>query len=100
MYMQHNQKKTQKDNLKILENTVNSGYKAIGVAPLSPVNLIPGIVQANEKGIYVMNIDEKVEMEQLTAMGGSVIAFATTDNVKVGEKVQLISLKMLKQEVK
>lgn len=72
--------------LKILENTVNSGYKAIGVAPLSPVNLIPGIVQANEKGIYVMNIDEKVEMEQLTAMGGSVIAFATTDNVKVGEK--------------
>ena len=67
--------------LKIMENMVSSGnYKAIGVAPLSPVNLIPGIVQANEKGIYVMNIDEKVDMDQLKAQGGSVIGFATTDN--------------------
>ena len=73
--------------LKILENMVNNGkYKAIGVAPLSPVNLIPGVVQANEKGIYVMNIDEKIDMNQLKAQGGSVIAFATTDNVAVGKK--------------
>jgi len=72
--------------LKILENAINSDYKAIGVAPLSPVNLIPGIVQANEKGIYIMNIDEKIDMDQLKALGGSVIAFATTDNVAVGEK--------------
>lgn len=71
--------------LKIMENMVSSGnYKAIGVAPLSPVNLIPGIVQANEKGIYVMNIDEKVDMDQLKAQGGSVIGFATTDNQAVG----------------
>ena len=73
--------------LKILENMVNNGkYKAIGVAPLSPVNLIPGVVQANEKGIYVMDIDEKIDMNQLKAQGGSVIAFATTDNVAVGKK--------------
>lgn len=73
--------------LKILENMVNNGkYKAIGVAPLSPVNLNPGVVQANEKGIYVMNIDEKIDMNQLKAQGGSVIAFATTDNVAVGKK--------------
>jgi len=32
---------------------MGKGYKAIGVAPLSPVNLIPGIVEANKKGIYV-----------------------------------------------
>lgn len=73
--------------LKILENMVNNGkYKAIGVAPLSPVNLIPGVVQANDKGIYVMNIDEKIDMAQLNAQGGSVIGFATTDNVAVGKK--------------
>jgi len=72
--------------LKILENCVNGNYKAIGVAPLSPVNLVPGIGQATAKGIYVMNIDEKVDMDQLKAQEGSVIAFATTDNVKVGEK--------------
>ena len=72
--------------LKILENCINKGYKAIGVAPLSPTNLINGIVEANKKGIYVMNIDEKIDMDTLKAAGGSVIAFATTDNEKVGEK--------------
>ena len=72
--------------LKILENCINKGYKAIGVAPLSPTNLINGIVQANQKGIYVMNIDEKIDMDSLKAAGGGVIAFATTDNEKVGEK--------------
>lgn len=72
--------------LKILENCLNKNYKAIGVAPLSPVNLISGIVKANQKDIYVMNIDEKIDLETLKAQGGSVIAFATTDNVKVGEK--------------
>lgn len=72
--------------LKILENCLTKNYKAIGVAPLSPVNLIPGIAQANAKGIYVMNIDEKVDMEALKNANGSVIAFATTDNVAVGEK--------------
>ena len=72
--------------LRILENCVAKGYKAIGVAPLSPTNLINGIVAANQKGIYVMNIDEKVDMDTLKNAGGSVIAFATTDNVKVVEK--------------
>lgn len=72
--------------LRILENCLAKNYKAIGVAPLSPTNLINGIVQANKKGIYVMNIDEKIDMDTLKSAGGSVIAFATTDNVKVGEK--------------
>lgn len=72
--------------LRILENCLAKNYKAIGVAPLSPTNLINGIVQANKKGIYVMNIDEKIDMDSLKTAGGSVIAFATTDNVKVGEK--------------
>lgn len=72
--------------LRILENCIAKGYKAIGVAPLSPTNLINGIVSANQKGIYVMNIDEKIDMKTLKNAGGSVIGFATTDNVKVGEK--------------
>ncbi|RRD39201.1 D-allose transporter substrate-binding protein [Leptotrichia sp. OH3620_COT-345] len=74
------------EQLKLLENLMRKGYKAIGVAPLSPVNLIQGIVEANKKGIYVVNIDEKIDMNQLKASGGSVLAFVTTDNVKVGAK--------------
>ena len=72
--------------LTILENCLTKNYKAIGVAPLSPTNLINGIVQANEKGIYVMNIDEKIDIDSLKNAGGSVIAFATTDNEAVGKK--------------
>lgn len=72
--------------LKILENCLNKGYKAIGVAPLSPTNLINGIVAANKKKIYVMNIDEKIDLDSLKNAGGSVIAFATTDNMQVGKK--------------
>ncbi|HEX3038984.1 MAG TPA: D-allose transporter substrate-binding protein [Caproiciproducens sp.] len=72
--------------LKILENCLTKSYKAIGVAPLSPVNLVPGIVKANQKGIYVMDVDEKIDMTTLKNSGGSVIAFAATDNVAVGAK--------------
>nr|WP_319489220.1 D-allose transporter substrate-binding protein [uncultured Caproiciproducens sp.] len=72
--------------LKIVENCLNKNYKAIGVAPLSPVSLIPAIVKANQKGIYVMNIDEKIDLDALKKAGGSVISFATTDNVAVGGK--------------
>ena len=74
------------EQLKLLENLLGKDYKAIGVAPLSPVNLIPGIVEANKKGIYVVNIDERIDMEQLKTSGGSVLAFVTTDNIKVGAK--------------
>lgn len=74
------------EQLKLFENLLNKNYKAIGVAPLSPVNLIPAIAQANKKGIYVVNIDEKVDMKELKNAGGSVVSFITTDNVKVGEK--------------
>lgn len=74
------------EQLKLLENLLGKNYKAIGVAPLSPVNLIPGIVEANKKGIYVVNIDERIDMEQLKTSGGSVLAFVTTDNIKVGAK--------------
>lgn len=83
--------------LKILENCLNKGYKAIGVAPLSPTNLINGIVSANKKGIYVMNIDEKIDLDSLKNAGGSVIAFATTDNEKVGEKGANFIMEQLKE---
>ncbi len=68
----------------ILENAVSKNYKAIGVAPLSPNNLNNIIAQAMKAGIYVINIDEKVDIDSLKALGGNVMAFITTDNVAVG----------------
>lgn len=71
--------------LTILENAVSKGYKAIGVAPLSPTNLNNVIAQAMQDGIYVVNIDEKVDVDALKALGGNVMGFVTTDNVAVGK---------------
>jgi D-allose transport system substrate-binding protein len=59
-------------------------YDGIGIAPISPTNTIEGIVAANNNGIPVVNIDSKVDAEELAAAGGYMIGFATTDNFAVG----------------
>ena len=71
---------------RLVEDVVNKNYKGVGVAPISPVNLVQAIARANKKGTYVVNIDEKVDVNQLKALGGSVVGFASTDNVALGEK--------------
>lgn len=71
--------------LQLFENLLNKDYQAIGFAPLSPVNLVQPVAQAYQQGIFLMNIDEKIDMTELKNAGGNVLAFATTDNVVVGE---------------
>ncbi len=71
---------------RLMEDVVNKGYKAVGVAPISPVNLIQAMAAATRKGIYVINIDERADMGQLKAAGGSVVTFLSTDNLALGEK--------------
>ncbi len=72
--------------LNLVETAISKNYKAIGIAPLSPANLNNAIAEANKKGIYVGNIDEKIDVEQLQGLGGSILFFVTTDNVAVGAK--------------
>lgn len=72
--------------LNLVETAISKNYKAIGIAPLSPANLNNAIAEANKKGIYVGNIDEKIDVEQLQGLGGSIQFFVTTDNVAVGAK--------------
>jgi D-allose transport system substrate-binding protein len=69
-----------------LEDLVRKDYAGIGVAPLSPVNLIQGIIAANKKNIPVINVDEQVDFQQLRAQGGNMIGNYTTDNIAVGRK--------------
>lgn len=68
----------------LLENAISKGYKGIAVAPISADNLNNAIADATSKGIYIVNIDEKVNMEGLKALGGNVYSFVSTDNVAVG----------------
>jgi D-allose transport system substrate-binding protein len=69
-----------------LEDLVRKDYAGIGVAPLSPVNLIQGIIAANKKNIPVIDVDEQVDFQQLRSQGGNLIGNYTTDNIAVGRK--------------
>jgi len=69
----------------LLENAISKGYKAIGVAPISNVNLNNAIADATTKGIKIVDIDEKVDLDALTQLGGAVYAYVATDNVAVGK---------------
>lgn len=68
----------------LAENLLDQGYAGIGVAPLTADNLVNVVASATEKGIPVINIDERINADALSAAGGAVIGFVTTDNVEVG----------------
>lgn len=68
----------------LLENAISKGYKAIGVAPISDVNLNNAIAEATSKGIKIVDIDEKVNLQALAELGGACYAYVATDNVAVG----------------
>lgn len=69
-----------------MEDLITKGYNGIAIAPLTSVNLIPGIIKANKAGIPVVNVDEGVDLDQLKADGGTMHSFVTTDNKIVGKK--------------
>lgn len=71
--------------LGILEDCLKKGYKAIGVSAVSPTNLVDGIIEAGKNDVYIMLIDEKIDMDAVKKGKGSVLALAATDNEKVGK---------------
>lgn len=72
--------------LQLFEDLYNKNYKGIAFAPLSSVNLVMPVARAWQKGIYLVNLDEKIDMENLKKAKGNVEAFVTTDNNAVGAK--------------
>lgn len=72
--------------LTILESCIQQGYDGIAIAPLSGVNVLPGIGEATEKGIVIVDVDEKFDETELANQGGACVAYVATDNVAVGAK--------------
>ena len=70
----------------ILEKCINDGYDGIAVAPLSASNLVSTVAKAYQEGITIVNIDEKLDVDEMEKQGGAVVGFVTTDNVAVGSK--------------
>lgn len=85
IYAAQNEEDTE-GQLTILENCIAKGYKGIAIAPLSSVNLISAVAEATKKGITIVDIDEKFDMDELQKQGGAVVGFVTTDNIAVGAK--------------
>lgn len=72
--------------LQLFEDLMNKNYKGIAFAPLSPVNLVIPSAKAYQRGIYLVNLDEKIDIDNLRKAKGNVEAFITTDNTSVGAK--------------
>lgn len=72
--------------LTILESCIQQGYDGIAIAPLSGVNVLTGVGEATEKGIVIVDVDEKFDETELANQGGACVAYVATDNVAVGAK--------------
>ena len=72
--------------LTLFEDLLNKNYKGIAFAPISPVNLIQPAAKAYKKGVFLVDLDEKIDTGNLKQAGGNIEAFVTTDNVAVGKK--------------
>ncbi|MDD7593119.1 MAG: D-allose transporter substrate-binding protein [Peptoniphilaceae bacterium] len=69
----------------ILQNVVSKKYTAIGLAPLTADNTVKIVADANQQGILVVDVDERLNFDALKSAGGSVISYVATDNVVVGK---------------
>lgn len=82
--------------LRLFEENIAKNYVGIGFAPISPVNLISAVSQAYANDIYLVNIDEKVNMEQLKANKANVEGFVNTDNFRVGASAAKFIIEQIK----
>ncbi|NLL17956.1 MAG: substrate-binding domain-containing protein [Clostridia bacterium] len=61
-----------KSQLETLQAMTAKDYKALIISPIEPFNLVPGIVQANNKGIKVVNLGPGVDTAAVANAGGKI----------------------------
>ena len=70
--------------MQIMENLIQRKVDAICLVPAGSQEIIPAIVKANNAGIPVLNIDNKLDMKALEEAGGKVEIFIGSDNFEGG----------------
>lgn len=65
--------------LDIMNNCLSQDYDAIAVSPLTELNLIPGIVAANQASVPVVAVGNGVNEDALAKANGKIAAFITSD---------------------
>ena len=73
--------------LDALNTMVDMDFDAIILSPINGTNLIPGIVEANKKGIPVINLGPGVDEEALQGAGGKIDGRITVKFETQGEMV-------------
>jgi ribose transport system substrate-binding protein len=66
--------------IKIVEDTVKAGVNAIVIAPGDSVRLIPALQQAQQQGIAIVNIDNRLDARAIAAKNMRPIPFISIDN--------------------
>jgi D-allose transport system substrate-binding protein len=70
----------------MMQDLISKHYKAIAVAPITPVNLIEPTSRATRAGISVVEVDERMDERQMRAEGAVTLATIATDNRMLGGK--------------
>lgn len=69
-----------------LQTALGQDYDAIMVSPITPLNLIPALVQATEQGIPIINVDEKVDEQAASEAGVEITSVIASDNRDAGAR--------------
>lgn len=59
-----------KSQLETLQAMIAKDYKALILSPIEPFNLVPGVLQANEKGTKVVNLGPGIDRQAVADIGG------------------------------
>jgi ribose transport system substrate-binding protein len=82
--------------IKIVENMINDKIDAIVIAPGSSTELIPVLKRAQDAGISIVNIDNRLDRKLSKEAGLSGVPFISVDN----EKAAYLSAKYISDKVK
>ena len=65
--------------LEALQTLLSKDYNAIGISPMTGLNLIPGVAEANKKGVPIIAVGTNVDLTEAQKAKASISAYLTTD---------------------
>jgi ABC-type sugar transport system substrate-binding protein len=72
------------EQLAVLETFLAKDYDAVCISPMTTLNLIPGIVEANRLGVPVVAVDEQPDPDELRAAGGYITSLVRANPYEPG----------------
>jgi ribose transport system substrate-binding protein len=81
--------------MQIMENMITNKVAAILLTPSGKTEIIPAVKLANNQGIPVIDIDEKIDPNELAAEGAHVETYIASDNYLGGQMAAELMIKLL-----